>query len=95
MSNLTYRAMTVRPRLTVAIVFVSGFLSVGVPPAVQPGGAQERARLNKVIEALEGGRQAIADQEWRSSTWNTRRSRANDSKQYWPRWTTTGTQAVA
>ena len=41
-----------------------GFVSLGVLPSPE-GRAQEPTRLNKVIEALEAGRPAIANQEWR------------------------------
>lgn len=43
--------------------FVSAAVLAGL--AAAPAGAQEAPRLNKVIEALEGGGAAIADREWR------------------------------
>ena len=45
--------------MTVALALGFGLTA---PP---PGRAQERIRLNKVIEALENGRPAVANQEWR------------------------------
>ena len=65
MSNSICPAMTVRPRLMVVVALVVGLTSLGGWPAAQPGRAQEQPRLNKIIEALEDGRPAIANQEWR------------------------------
>ena len=44
--------------LAAAVVVAAG-------PAAAPAGAQDGGRLNKVIEALEGGGAAIANREWR------------------------------
>ena len=54
--------MTTWPRLTLTAALFLGFAALTAP---RPGRAQERTRLNKVIEALEDGRPAIADREWR------------------------------
>ena len=40
-------------------------VAVFAGPAAAPAGAQDGGRLNKVIEALEGGGAAIANREWR------------------------------
>ena len=56
--------MTTFPRTTVAMMLAFGLLGVGAMFAPQPGHAQE-GRLNKIIEALEAGEPAIANQEWR------------------------------
>ena len=50
------------PRLTLTVALALGCGSLTAP---QPGRAQERTRLNKVIEALENGRPAVGDREWR------------------------------
>ncbi len=55
----------VRPRLTTVLSLVLGFMSLGVCAVVVSAGAQERTRINRVIEALEEGRPAIATQHWR------------------------------
>ena len=52
-----------RPALTVVLVF--GLVVLGAWPASREGRAQGPTRLNKVIEALEAGRAAVANQEWR------------------------------
>ena len=64
MRNSTRPSMTTWPRPTLAIALALGLVSLGVRPAPQAS-AQERTRLNRVIEALEEGRPAIANQEWR------------------------------
>ena len=51
-------------RLALTGALALGFVSLGVLPSPE-GRAQEPTRLNKVIEALEAGRPAIANQEWR------------------------------
>ncbi len=61
-THSTCASMTTWPRLTLTVGFVLGFGALTTP---QPGRAQERTRLNKVIEALENGRPAVADREWR------------------------------
>ena len=65
MSSSTCPPMTVRPRLIIVVALVLGLTSLGGWPAAQPGRAQAQPRLNKVIEALEDGRPAVANQEWR------------------------------
>ena len=64
-THSTHASMTIwfRPALSVALAL--GVVSLGVLPAPQEGRAQESIRLNKVIEALEAGRPAVANQEWR------------------------------
>jgi 4-hydroxy-2-oxoheptanedioate aldolase len=64
-THSTHSSMTIwcRPALSVALGL--GVVSLGVVPAPREGRAQEQPRLNKVIEALEAGRPAIANQEWR------------------------------
>ena len=57
-SNLTVRQLP----LTVALVLIIGLVSVGV---FETGLAQQPTRLNKVIEALEAGGAAVANQHWR------------------------------
>ena len=52
-------------RLVLTIALALGFVSLGMFPAPREGRAQAPTRLNKVIDALEGGRPAIANQEWR------------------------------
>ena len=64
MRNSTRPSMTTWPRPTLAIALALGLVSLGVRPAPQ-GSVQERARLNRVIEALEEGRPAVANQAWR------------------------------
>ncbi len=44
---------------------VAAAAAAAVVVAAAPAGAQEGGRLNKVIEALEGGGTAIANREWR------------------------------
>ena len=61
-THSTRPAMTTWPSLTLTVALALGF---GALTAPQPGRAQERIRLNKVIEALEDGRPAVEDQEWR------------------------------
>ena len=64
MRNSTRRSMTTWPRPTLAVALALGLVSLGVRPAPQ-GSVQERTRLNRVIEALEEGRPAVANQAWR------------------------------
>ena len=61
-THSTRPSTTTWPRLTLTVALALGF---GALTAPQPGRAQERTRLNKVIEALENGRPAIGDREWR------------------------------
>ena len=65
MSNSTCHTMMVRLRLIMVVALVLGLMSLIGGVAPQEGYAQEPIRLNKVIEALEAGRPAIANQEWR------------------------------
>ena len=65
MSNSTCHTMMVRLRLIMVVALVLGLMSLIGGVAPQEGYAQEPVRLNKVIEALEAGRPAIANQEWR------------------------------
>ena len=51
--------------LTLTGALALGLVTLGVLPAPPVGRAQELTRLNKVIAALEAGRPAIANQEWR------------------------------
>ena len=60
-THLTRLSMATWPRLTLTVALALGF-GLTAPP---PGRAQQRIRLNKVIEALENGRPAVANQEWR------------------------------
>ncbi len=66
-THATHRFVTTtalrRSALTVALAL--GFVSLGLLPSPREGRAQAPTRLNKVIEALEAGRPAIANQEWR------------------------------
>ena len=50
-------------RATQTIVAAAAVVAAGL--AAAPAGAQDGGRLNKVIEALEGGGAAIANREWR------------------------------
>ena len=52
-------------RLTLTGALALGLVTLGVLPVLLVGRAQEPTRLNKVIAALEAGRPAIANQEWR------------------------------
>ena len=52
-------------RPTVSLVFALGLIGFAVGTAPPEGYAQGAGRLNKVIEALEDGRAAVANQEWR------------------------------
>ena len=52
-------------RPTVSLVFALGFIGLAVGTAPPEGHAQGEGRLNKVIEALEDERAAVANQEWR------------------------------
>ena len=61
-THSTRPSMTTWPRLTLTVALALGFEALTAP---RPGRAQERTRLNKVIEALEDGRPAVANQEWR------------------------------
>ena len=65
MRNSTRLSMTTWPRPTLAIALALGLVSLGVRPAAPQGSVQERTRLNRVIEALEEGRPAVANQTWR------------------------------
>ena len=64
-THATRRPMRTPRRLTLTVAFTLGLLSLGVVPAPNAGRAQEPTRLNKVIEAIEAGRPAVANQEWR------------------------------
>ncbi len=57
----TRRAATRRGRMQAMVVAAL----TAVAFAAAPAGAQDGGRLNKVIEALEGGGAAIANREWR------------------------------
>ena len=57
----TRRAATRRGRMQAMVVAAV----TAVAFAAAPAGAQDGGRLNKVIEALEGGGAAIANREWR------------------------------
>ena len=65
MTHATRRAMTNLRRLTLTVALALGLMSLGVVPAPNEGRAQQPTRLNKVIEAIEAGRPAVANQEWR------------------------------
>ena len=52
-------------RPTVSLVFALGLIGFAVGAAPPEGHAQGAGRLNKVIDALENGRAAVANQEWR------------------------------
>ena len=58
----THPSMTTCPGLILTVGLALGCGSLATP---QPGRGQERTRLNKVIEALEDGRPAVGNQEWR------------------------------
>ena len=65
-THATHPSITVLRRLALTTVLALGLVSLGVWPAPRAGRAQEPPlRLNKVIEALEAGRPAIANREWR------------------------------
>jgi 4-hydroxy-2-oxoheptanedioate aldolase len=52
-------------RSTITLGMVIGVAALAVVFVPQPGHAQGPERLNKIIEALEAGRPAIGDEEWR------------------------------
>ena len=52
-------------RPTVSLAFALGIIGFAVGTAPPEGHAQGSGRLNKVIEALENGRAAVATEEWR------------------------------
>ena len=64
-THATPRRMMNLRRLTLTVALALGLLSLGVLPIPNEGRAQAPTRLNKVIEAIEAGRPAVANQEWR------------------------------
>ncbi len=64
-ANTTRRHSTKARRTAPAVVAGLAALSVAAGVAAPDAHAQERTRINKVIEAIEQGRPAIANQDWR------------------------------
>ena len=64
-TRATHPSMTDLRRLALTVALALCFVSLGVLSAPRDGRAQAPTRLNKVIEALEAGRPAIANQECR------------------------------
>ena len=64
-THTTDAAMVVVRRLMLTVAFALGLGSLGLLPSPPVGSAQGPTRLNKVIEALEAGEAAIANQHWR------------------------------
>ena len=62
MRDLTFPSMAVSTRLVPVVALILAFLTLGLWPATQ---AQAQTRLNKIIEALEAGQPAIANEVWR------------------------------
>ena len=62
-THATLDASPLRARLIAGSTLAALALAAGV--AVSDAQAQERTRINKVIEAIEQGRPAIANQDWR------------------------------
>ena len=60
----TVRSLTDRPLGLVAVLTL-GTLGLGTWPIAEESHAQEEARLNPVIAALEAGEAAVANQHWR------------------------------
>lgn len=58
-------AKTCWPSLTVAAAIAVAVGGLGVPSEAQQGSAQKQPRLNRVIEAVQAGRAAVANQDWR------------------------------
>ena len=63
MTHSTRRTVTVRCVPVLAAALAGALAASGC--GADMGVAQPRVRLNKVIEAIEGGRPAVANQEWR------------------------------
>ncbi len=64
MRDLTFPSMAVSTRLVPVVALILAFLTLGLWPATQAQ-AQAQTRLNKIIEALEAGQPAIANEVWR------------------------------
>jgi len=65
MKDSRFDETTIRHHLTGAIAVAVALSSLWMQLDAEQGGVQRKGRLNKVIEAVEQGRAAVANQEWR------------------------------
>ena len=61
----TRRSMVCARPIAFTVALALGLVALGLTPGTRAGQAQETTRLNKVIEALEVGEPAVANQHWR------------------------------